>query len=167
MVFVNDLFLPGGGVMTETQLKQAMFSSAKDDWTTPIDLFEKWDNVFCFNLDAASSDDNALCERHFTKADDGLAQEWGGVSCVAQPSVWTRNREVGGESIRRSAETEHKRCVPAPRPNRYKVVSRLLHPWAHHVSAWTVEVWRLKKLCTLSFNDCRFWNGLSKEQEGR
>ena len=69
-----------------------MFSSAKDDWTTPIDLFKKWDNVFCFNLDAASSDDNALCKRHFTKADDGLAQSWGGCRVWLNPPY---GREIG------------------------------------------------------------------------
>ena len=120
-----------------------MFSSTKDDWTTPIDLFKKWDNVFCFNLDAASSDENALCKRHFTKADDGLAQNWGGLSGMVKSPVWARDRKMGRESIHGGAETKHKRCMPVTRQNGHGMVSRFLYPWTHHVSAWAVEVWRV------------------------
>ena len=70
--------------MTENQLK-AQFSSAKDDWSTPQDFFDRYDEIYHFNLDAASDDDNAKCQKHFTIADDGLSQDWGGYSVWLNP----------------------------------------------------------------------------------
>ena len=69
-----------------------MFSSAKDDWETPQDLFDKWNAMFAFNLDAASSDANAKCKRHFTVADDGLSQDWGGCRVWLNPPY---GRQIG------------------------------------------------------------------------
>lgn len=68
-----------------------MRSSHSNEWTTPRDLFDELDAEFHFDLDAASTDENALCARHFTKADDGLTQEWVG-------NVWLNppyGREIG------------------------------------------------------------------------
>lgn len=56
----------------------AAMTSDRSDWETPRDLFERLDRFWHFDLDVASSDENALCERHFTKEDDGLAQSWAG-----------------------------------------------------------------------------------------
>lgn len=53
------------------------FSSARQDWRTPPDLFAQLDAEFRFTLDAAASDENALCSRYFTEADDGLSKPWG------------------------------------------------------------------------------------------
>jgi site-specific DNA-methyltransferase (adenine-specific) len=69
-------------------------SSLKDNWETPRDLFDRCDAIWHFNLDAASDDGNALCERHFTKDDDALALFWGG----AGSRVWLNppyGRQVG------------------------------------------------------------------------
>lgn len=54
--------------------------STKDDWTTPQALFKALDAEFHFTLDPCSTDENALCKKHFTKAEDGLSQKWGGRS---------------------------------------------------------------------------------------
>lgn len=62
-----------------------MFSSAKDDWETPQDLFDKLDDEFHFTLDAASSDLNAKCEKHYTVEDDGLSQSWAGNNVFLNP----------------------------------------------------------------------------------
>lgn len=43
---------------------------------TPRSLFQQLDDEFHFTLDAASSDANALCDRHFTEADESLWQPW-------------------------------------------------------------------------------------------
>lgn len=55
-----------------------MFSSAKQDWTTPRWLFALLDAEFNFEIDAAASPENALCARYFTEADDALQQPWHG-----------------------------------------------------------------------------------------
>ena len=62
-----------------------MFSSAKDDWETPQDLFDELDDEFHFTLDAASSDLNAKCEKHYTVEDDGLSQSWAGNNVFLNP----------------------------------------------------------------------------------
>lgn len=77
-----------------------MRSSLSNEWTTPRDLFDELDAEFHFDLDVASTDENALCERHYTMADDGLLQPWEG-------SVWCNppyGREIG-KWMRRAAES--------------------------------------------------------------
>lgn len=77
-----------------------MRSSSSGEWTTPHDLFAELDAEFHFDVDAASTDENALCERHFTAADDGLAQEWSG-------TVWCNppyGRQIG-KWMRKAAES--------------------------------------------------------------
>ena len=77
-----------------------MRSSASNEWTTPADLFAGLDAEFHFDLDVASTDDNALCERHYTQEQDGLSQPWDG-------SVWCNppyGREIG-KWMRKAAES--------------------------------------------------------------
>lgn len=61
------------------------FSSARDDWPTPKRLFDALDAEFGFTLDPCSSDANAKCRKHYTKADDGLKQDWGGETVFMNP----------------------------------------------------------------------------------
>lgn len=61
----------------------ACFSSDSSEWRTPDDLFQQLDAEFHFTLDPCSTDENAKCERHFTKQDDGLSQNWGGTQFSA------------------------------------------------------------------------------------
>jgi phage N-6-adenine-methyltransferase len=50
--------------------------SESDNWWTPLELFEQLDEEFHFTVDAAASAKNALCDRYYTKRDNGLAQSW-------------------------------------------------------------------------------------------
>lgn len=65
------------------------FSSDKQTWTTPIELFRKLDSVYHFVLDAAASKENALCSFFYTEEDNALLQDWkmpsGGVIFVNPP----------------------------------------------------------------------------------
>lgn len=63
----------------------ACLSSNSCEWTTPDALFRQLDDEFHFNLDPCSTDANAKCERHFTIADDGLSQNWGGYRVFCNP----------------------------------------------------------------------------------
>lgn len=67
------------------KLNEALFSSKKQDWETPIDFFNKLNEVFEFEIDVAASDDNAKCEKHFTEATNGLAQKWNGTCWMNPP----------------------------------------------------------------------------------
>ena len=63
-------------------VNKGMFTSDKDYWETPKYFFEKLNREFDFNLDTASSHENAKCERYFTESDNGLKQDWkGNVFC--------------------------------------------------------------------------------------
>lgn len=81
------------------------FSSASDAWATPPEFFNGLLPEFVFALDVCANDDNAKCDRYFTIAENGLAQEWSGV-CWMNPPY---GREIGAwmakayESSRRGA----------------------------------------------------------------
>lgn len=57
----------------------ALFSSASEEWSTPQDFFDKMNEEFHFTLDACATEENAKCEKFYTKADDGLSKTWGGL----------------------------------------------------------------------------------------
>jgi phage N-6-adenine-methyltransferase len=45
-------------------LNKSMFSSKKDDWRTPLDLFKKLDSEFHFDLDVCATRKNSLCRQY-------------------------------------------------------------------------------------------------------
>ena len=62
-----------------------VFKSDSAERETPQELFDKLDSVYHFNLDPCSTHENAKCERHFTKVEDGLKQPWGGYTVWCNP----------------------------------------------------------------------------------
>jgi len=72
-------------------VNNGLFTSNTDLWSTPQSLFDELDKEFHFTLDVCATDENAKCERYFTKEDDGLSQEWKGV-CWMNPPY---GREIG------------------------------------------------------------------------
>ena len=66
----------------------AYIDKAKDNtWPTPSWLFEDLNREFNFTVDVASSDENCLCEKHYTEQDNGLEQNWGGRKSVLQSAL--------------------------------------------------------------------------------
>ena len=59
-------------------INAALFSSKTDEWETPIDLFKKLDERYHFETDVCATDLNSKCQNHYTREQDGLAQEWSG-----------------------------------------------------------------------------------------
>ena len=68
------------------------FSSKSDDWATPQDFFDRLDAIFDFTLDPCADSKNAKCVRFFTRADNGLAQNWDGERVYMNPPY---GREIG------------------------------------------------------------------------
>lgn len=66
-------------------ISEALYSSRTEEWETPQDFFDALDSEFHFTLDAASTDENAKCKRHFTKEDDGLQKSWAGETVWLNP----------------------------------------------------------------------------------
>jgi site-specific DNA-methyltransferase (adenine-specific) len=65
--------------------KELMFSSATPEWETPQDFFDTLNAEFHFTLDPCSTDENAKCEKHYTKEQDGLVQDWTGERVFCNP----------------------------------------------------------------------------------
>jgi site-specific DNA-methyltransferase (adenine-specific) len=66
-------------------MNAALFSSATEEWATPADFFDALNAEFHFTLDPCSTDENAKCVRHYTKEQDGLAQDWTGERVFCNP----------------------------------------------------------------------------------
>ena len=66
-------------------MTSGMMSSASDDWETPLDLWEKLNEEFGFDLDVCASSDNAKCAAYFDIEADGLKQPWTGTVCMNPP----------------------------------------------------------------------------------
>ncbi len=53
-----------------------VLSSKRMDWETDPLLFTSLNQMFHFDLDAAASKENALCEKYYTEKEDTLCQVW-------------------------------------------------------------------------------------------
>jgi site-specific DNA-methyltransferase (adenine-specific) len=62
-----------------------LFSSKSEEWETPQCLFDKLNAEFHFTLDPCCTDENAKCEKHYTKMQDGLLQDWTGETVFCNP----------------------------------------------------------------------------------
>lgn len=65
-----------------------MFSTGKDDWQTPLELFQSLDKEFLFSLDVAADTRNALTHAYFTAEDDALGIDWSMRGYCAPPVCW-------------------------------------------------------------------------------
>ena len=72
-----------------------MYSSKTDQWETPETYFKELDKEFNFDLDPCADERHHKCEKYFTKEQDGLSQDWGGVSCVLQSTIRKRDFKMG------------------------------------------------------------------------
>lgn len=66
-------------------INSSWYSSATCEWETPQELFEELDREFHFTLDPCSTDENAKCQKHYTKEQDGLSQDWTGETVYCNP----------------------------------------------------------------------------------
>lgn len=60
----------------ESDRFHGLYSSATDEWPTPQPVFDSLNREFAFTLDPCATPQNAKCPRYFTRADDGLKQDW-------------------------------------------------------------------------------------------
>jgi site-specific DNA-methyltransferase (adenine-specific) len=57
--------------------KDLMFSSKKQNYSTPKDLFDKLNKEFNFTLDPCAEIETAVCDKFYTKEQNGLTKDWG------------------------------------------------------------------------------------------
>lgn len=62
-----------------------MFSSKKQDWTTPQYLFNELDKEFNFTLDPCCYKETTKCKKFYTIKENGLKQSWGGEVVFVNP----------------------------------------------------------------------------------
>jgi len=61
------------------------FESAKQEWTTPDDLYDKLNEIYSFNIDLAADNSNKKCNNYFSEEDDSLEQIWVGRGWLNPP----------------------------------------------------------------------------------
>jgi site-specific DNA-methyltransferase (adenine-specific) len=69
-----------------------LFTSARQDWETPQNLFDELNAEFNFTLDVCAEMSTAKCPHYFTQSEDGLAQSWAGERCFMNPPY---GRQIG------------------------------------------------------------------------
>ncbi len=65
--------------------RKLMFSSNRQDWATPKEIFKQLDKEFHFTLDPCCTEKTAKCKKFFTPKEDGLKQSWEGERCFVNP----------------------------------------------------------------------------------
>ena len=95
------------------------FSTGKDDWGTPQDLFDALNKEFNFTLDPCADDKNHKCDKYYTIEQDGLAQSWAGETVFCNPPYSRKTKTNAGQIA------WDRRGYAYTRPNRYDHVSRL------------------------------------------
>jgi phage N-6-adenine-methyltransferase len=85
-----------------SRINQGMFTSNRDDWETPEDLFRQYDDRFHFTLDVCATAKTAKCERYFTKEQNALVQDWTGERCWCNPPY---GRTIG-DFVKKAAESK-------------------------------------------------------------
>lgn len=66
-------------------MTKGMYTSSSEEWGTPQELFNKLNEEFKFTFDICASEENAKCHKYYTKEEDALKQEWGGVIWMNPP----------------------------------------------------------------------------------
>lgn len=66
-------------------LNQGLFSSQRQDWETPPELFRMLDAEFGFELDVCATASSAKCREFFSPEVNGLEQAWRGVCWMNPP----------------------------------------------------------------------------------
>ena len=66
-------------------ITRGLFSSERDDWETPQELFDSLDRKYGFTLDPCATDATAKCAKHYTAENDGLVKSWQGERVFVNP----------------------------------------------------------------------------------
>lgn len=92
--------------MNEKGIFKARDKNSKDNWRTPRYFFDLLNDEFNFQLDPCSDDQNHLCDHYFTKDDNGLIQDWGGLRVFVNPPFSEKDkwiRKCYKESLKKNA----------------------------------------------------------------
>lgn len=82
-------------------MNSILFSSNKEDWETPQDLFDELNKEFNFTIDVCANITNNKCKRYYTQIDNGLIQNWNNETVWCNPPYGRKIRRMGKESNRK------------------------------------------------------------------
>lgn len=119
-----------------SRINFGVMSSNRDDWETPQSLFDALNGIYDFTLDPCSTHENAKCERHYTREDDGLSKSWAGERVFCNPPYAAE----GKKWIAKCAEEAKRAMVIALLPARTDV--RAFHQ--HIYNRPNVRMWFLR-----------------------
>ena len=109
----------------------------RNDWGTPPKVFDPLNEEFGFTLDAAASDENALCDAYYTKEDNGLIQDWKGFSVWVNPPYDWKSLQAFTQKAMREVGNGVTTVMLMP--------SKTDQPWFHWLWERFVEgVWRVE-----------------------
>lgn len=66
-------------------INKGMMTSNTEEWATPIKFFEELNKEFKFTLDPCATNENAKCNKFYTKEDNGLLKSWKGERVFCNP----------------------------------------------------------------------------------
>lgn len=66
-------------------MTKGMYTGNSEEWGTPQELFNRLNKEFNFTIDICASKENTKCPKYYTKEEDALKQEWGGVIWMNPP----------------------------------------------------------------------------------
>lgn len=66
-------------------MTKGMYTSNSEEWGTPQELFNRLNKEFNFTIDICASKENTKCPKYYTKEEDALKKEWGGVIWMNPP----------------------------------------------------------------------------------
>ena len=81
------------------------FSTGKQDWETPDEIFMPLDKEFNFTIDVCANYDNAKCSHYYTEESNALTQKWEGV-CWMNPPFGEQ-----GKWVKKAFEESQKGCT--------------------------------------------------------
>ena len=81
---------------------KALFSSNKDNWGTPQELFDKLNDEFCFTVDLCADDLNHKVDKYYTKENDGMLAEIKGERVFCNPPY---GKQIG-QWVKKCSESE-------------------------------------------------------------
>lgn len=87
-------------------INPAMYSSIKDEWSTPQEFFDRLDKQFEFTLDAAGTFENAKVKSYFDIGQNGLACSWHGFTVFVNPPF-----SLVGEFVQKACEESKKHRI--------------------------------------------------------
>lgn len=109
-------------------MRPDLLTCNKTDWETPQWLFDAWNKVYGFQLDACATTKNTKCPQFFSEEDDALTQDWNQYGRIWMNPPY--GREIG-LWMKKAYEESQKGCivvclVPA------KTETRWWHDYARH-----------------------------------